>query len=170
VQSTLVKMEISLQHPLSHHLSPIYQPPIKASKDRSPKNLSLSRPSSAKNLGLEKRVSKEQPVEARKLPTAEELKAYEAYRERLKKMSLEELHEHMRNNHPGYGKLLLFFRYYIYLINGFTVFPKSVCYTDADDIVYELSLGNDEDEEGEEEETDEEEEETGAGAVEKEKA
>jgi hypothetical protein len=59
----------------------------------------------------------------------------------------------------------------IYLINGFTVFPKSVCYTDADDIAYELSLGNDEDEEGEEEETDEEEEETGAGgAVEKEKA
>ena len=99
MQSTLVKMEISLQHPLSHdhHLSPIYQPPIKASKDHnlwSPKNLSLSRPSSAKNLGLEKRVSKEQPVEARKLPTAEELKAYEAYRERLKKMSLEELHEH----------------------------------------------------------------------------
>ena len=66
----------------------------------------------------------------------------------------------MRNNHPGYGKLLLFFRYYIYLINGFTVFPKSVCYTDADDIAYDLRLGNDEDEEGEEEETDEEEEET----------
>ncbi|OXV07305.1 hypothetical protein Egran_04930 [Elaphomyces granulatus] len=117
---------------------PLSQPHIKFSEDQynlwSPKNPSLSSPpSSAKNLDLEKRASKDQPVTAiRNLPTAEELKAYEAYEEQLQKMSLEELNEHIRKNNPHY------------------VFHKSACYTEPVDIEYESSLANDEETEDDE--------------------